>query len=639
MSEQTFIQREGGQASNKQPRKVPLDIIQIFTGLVTNRNALIEPGPRADKRFYGGHPDALFNGLNTEVSSQGTIIRRPGWSTWSTQSFAAAPNDFYSFRDLAGNVNVFADVTVANGSGNVDKVTTTTSTSIWAKSVGAGRTFFQSVGSKLFFTNAVENKMWISGTTTNMGIVPPNTPPSVAYGVGSGNTYQPTGWIYGYTYRSATSTSTMSPISVASGPKTAFSSALSNIEYSTDTQVTNIDIYRTSDGGAFYLYLATIANNSAGGVTSYTDTGAADSTLDAFQVAPQALANNPPPVGLQNLCFYAGRLWGSVGNILYYAGGPDTTNGDGQQCWPPANYFQFSSPITCLIATSSGVIVFTTSDVQMIAGTCSIYGSGTLFYPVQLFAGIGVGNYDAVDNHTSNIFFFTTDRRLLMISPTAGLADIGNNIADQFASFDPAKVKVVCHSSGYQDNSVVFISDGVGSWFRLNPSQIPESTTCWSPMGTLAAGLVGMQSCETSAGVHQLLGGSGTSIVFRDFTTYSDQGTPYAASATFGPLFAAHSGQMARMDFITSKCKAVGSVMTPAVLFDEISGTFNSMTQFSQDPTKLVPSTSVYSNRWYINQTTNPFKCQFIQMKVTWPSEAYANELLQIGLYGAIEVE
>jgi hypothetical protein len=336
---------------------------------------------------------------------------------------------------------------------------------------------------------------------------------------------------------------------------------------------------------------------------------------------------------------YAGRLWGAVGNTLYYAAGSDCTNGDGNQCWPPGNYFTLDSPISCLVPTPSGIVIFTTSDIATLQGTCSVYGTGTLFYVTPLFAGIGVLSYDAVDWHTSNIFFFTSDQRFLVISPSAGLADVGSAIADQFANFSPSSVKVVCHSAGFHDSTVLFVSDGAHNWFRCNPNQQPESTACWSPMGTLSAGLSGLQSCETSPGVHQLLGASGTNIIFRDWTSHQDLGTPFTANAILGPMVLAPSGQLARVDFFTSKAKAIGSVTSLSVLPGEISGTFETLGTYSQDPPRLAPSQSVYSERWYLNQSQLPIKCQFLQLGISWPAENYANEMLELGVFGMLETE
>lgn len=60
MGETRLIQGAGGQPTNKPPKHAPIVVATHFTGLVTNRNPLIELASRAEKRFYGGRPDSLF---------------------------------------------------------------------------------------------------------------------------------------------------------------------------------------------------------------------------------------------------------------------------------------------------------------------------------------------------------------------------------------------------------------------------------------------------------------------------------------------------------------------------------------------------------------------------------------------------
>ena len=54
--------------------------------------------------------------------------------------------------------------------------------------------------------------------------------------------------------------------------------------------------------------------------------------------------------GMTILAYHMGRLWGAVGNLLYFSAGPDCINGDGNQAWPPANVFTMSAPIKALAA-------------------------------------------------------------------------------------------------------------------------------------------------------------------------------------------------------------------------------------------------------------------------------------------------
>src|SRR6185312_15302825 len=138
----------------------------------------------------------------------------------------------------------------------------------------------------------------------------PLTAPTLAFASGPLTIIK--GYTYVYCYKNSTTehVSTASPISASTGPQTSKEVQLSG-DRSTDPQVDKVQIYRVSDGGSIYMFLAEIANPGVG-TWSYTDTSA-DSALNELILAPQNGVNNPPPAGLINPVYHSGRLWGSVG--------------------------------------------------------------------------------------------------------------------------------------------------------------------------------------------------------------------------------------------------------------------------------------------------------------------------------------
>jgi hypothetical protein len=72
------------------------------------------------------------------------------------------------------------------------------------------------------------------------------------------------------------------------------------------------------------------------------------------------------------------------------------------------------------------------------------------------------------------------------------------------------------------------------------------------------------------------------------------------------------------------------------VLLDEISGQFDNLRDFTQDPTDLPPSNTLWGLRYYLSQTGKAAICRHLQIKVSWPAEDAANELLDYTLYGCI---
>jgi hypothetical protein len=722
---------EGLQPSKQTPFK-PLGTKLFFTGLVTNRNPLLQPGSRAEFRFYGGRPDSLIGGSNVEVSVRNTLVRRPGHSLFNTLSSPAI--GYYCFRAPLQTPAVMADTATA-----VYQVASSGSpTLIMNKSASAGQTTFQGVGPELFMANGVDLKKWNGTALTNWGIAAPAAAPTLAikggappaspslsttaggtltgqgtfyvrttfvtpFGetTGSAEAYvavpdnnemvvaypssppsNATGWncyvgraaggetlqntspialttnwtqtamptigtaappgsssgnytitstlgvsyVFCYTNTNTAHVSTASPISAYTGPQTDVQIEISGIG-SNDPQVNEIQIYRTTDGGATYYLLATVENSAN---WTYTDTGTPDADLNTEVIAPQALANNPPPTGLTAIAFFDGCMWGAVGSYLYYSGGPNTTNGSGNEAWPPLNYSLLPSAITRLVPFPNGMLIFTVDDLWVVTGAGAT--------PSLFQAGLGCLNYNSIDVNGSNIVVFTSDRNLTQITPGAGVVDLGANIADQFYSWNPAQVSLAYFIYGYHDNAV-FVCNGSGGFFRCNPNQGPEGGATWSPLGTIAAGASVMSSIETTAGVHQLLVSSGDNILYRDWTQFTDHGTAYSANATIGSLVFTMPGQLCQIEFITLQAVKTGTQPALSVLLGEISGTFETLATSVNDPPLLPPSNSLYSVRYYLNQSTAPVVCQHLQLNVGFNSDTVQNELLAYSLYGALIAE
>jgi hypothetical protein len=179
----------------------------------------------------------------------------------------------------------------------------------------------------------------------------------------------------------------------------------------------------------------------------------------------------------------------------------------------------------------------------------------------------------------------------------------------------------------------------------MNPTPAPETGVSWSPPGVSASGYSAVQSIETSPGIHQLLMGppaGGGPILYRDNTTFADNGSTYAAYADIGALVLAFGGQAALVYFITTDCTAVGSRPAVSVLMQNIGGHANVLaygsllTGATADPPQLGPAESqtVYNDRWWMSTTQEPAYCRYMTIEIAWPSENEPNELLAYTLFG-----
>lgn len=144
-------------------------ITRFIAGMVTNRNPIDTPFSVVGLNMVQHH-DALADGLNTEISTANTLIRRPGFSVFlpTTQT----PREFLQYKDLNGNITLFYDqagvlmqgASVADG--NVGP-------SIW--SMAAAGNFVYAVNGAV----AVRFNNTALTTPIPMGIAPLQQPPKI----------------------------------------------------------------------------------------------------------------------------------------------------------------------------------------------------------------------------------------------------------------------------------------------------------------------------------------------------------------------------------------------------------------------------------------------------------------------------
>jgi hypothetical protein len=164
----------GGAPPAKQYKSVPLTTSLFFSGLYTQRSPFGSPDGRYYSKVLGGRTDILIDGLNTELTNYGTLIRRPGTQSYSSVSLGSTPLTFYSFHQLGNLLNpiqVIADTTT-----NVYSLTPSSKTNILTKSMGSGQSYFQGIGNTLYIGDGIDLQAWPgSGATRNWGITMNNT--------------------------------------------------------------------------------------------------------------------------------------------------------------------------------------------------------------------------------------------------------------------------------------------------------------------------------------------------------------------------------------------------------------------------------------------------------------------------------
>lgn len=467
-------------------------------------------------------------------------------------------------------------------------------------------------------------------------------------------------WFYSYTYVNF-NTNDESTGSALSQPilLPASSGVVVSGLGSSDMQVSAINIYRTpqetvgSTGGTPFR-LTQIPAPVNGGSWSFTDTTPdppnVGAILNVLITCPgYALVNgvvtnynDPPPAGLTNFEFSAGRMWGTVGNISYYSTGPDVTSGNGNTSWSVLNFNETPGTMYKLWPTTVGMFHFTNDGLWLVQGLGT---TSNPFEPVQLVdAKISIASSDAFCVNGTQALVYTSDRTYLQIDPQQGTSWLGQPVAtDLIAGYDPTTTYLTYHSNGLDQLGI--ITNGGASWLSWEQVPAPETGYLWNPPATLNLGVTpqAIQSVETQPGIYTLLiGGVGASPLYaRDstFTTFSDHGNAYESWAAFGNIVFAHHGQMAGLIHVGADFVKVGTAPVVSVLLDEIlnqPGTpaWSVIPNPVNDPPNLTASGSLYQLRYWMVETQQPIYCRTGLFKFDFGSDTVENELLCFTVFG-----
>lgn len=400
---------------------------------------------------------------------------------------------------------------------------------------------------------------------------------------------------------------------------------------STDPQVNQIRVFRTTDTGTGALFFELPTSPYPNTTQNVTD-NAVDSTLQLTQsVTVGSVAFSPPPPGLVNLEWYAGRMWGSVGNLLYFSAGPDNAPmGNGNSDWPPGNVFPLPTQIVknCALNGGNGMLVTTVDGIHVVQG---ITNPG--FTVNKWLSDVGARTQNAVDTDGSTIYMFTSDRQYISISAN-GVNELSQPVSDQTDNLDPTAVYVAAHRSGSQD-SRVFLTDGSTGYYPYN-----LMFGAWEPKRTIAssgaAGAIG--SIEIQAGIYKLLMGStqpNQLILQRDLSTFSDNAATYPWNAIFGSIPLADPTQLANVESIVLRYRNNGSVAALSALPNDTAGTFINVPSGPFEPPEASQAPVGFAaTKYYLNQASNLWtQMSHIQLQVAFPAEANQDELLSFGIF------
>ena len=627
-----LLQQAG--ASSEPTSFAPLHTNRIFTGLWTNRNVLRDAATSDYQEKYGmSRQDSILGGFNSEISSRLTLVRRSGNSVYNGNTVPPV-NRFYSFITQGSNgvssIRVIADTTNA-----IYDVTAPNVTLLKTKDpFGSGPAFFLGVGNTLYWSEGFTQWQWFfpNGQIYPWGIareqviqilsVTPTAPPATA----TLNVQ------YGYAFRNSI-TNDISNMSNASAIVAVADGYQVQIQGRTTTQLgaDKIVIYRTAQGGSTFFQRDEIDMPTGTIFFQYTDT-IDDTELNIFLQA-QRQGEGTPLAGLITcLGYHVGRIFAAKNNVVCVSSGPDAIVSGSSGNAGFDTFFTAQSPITRFWPCSLGMVVFTVRDAYI------ILGSGTdadPLYMVTFIEQLPLLHFDAFTVNKTTPMLMMGNNMVVALDPSAGIVEVGFPIADRFEEeFNPALAYVTYHSQSSRE-SALYVANGSGYWYRMNQNNAPEQGSAWSPRANIA-GMGCVQSVEITPGIFRLLW-SGTApgpIMMRDVNARTDNGVAYPAETDFGSIVMAQPGQLAAISFITLESRRVGTRAGLALLLGEISGDFEELKRTRQDPTNLPPSTTLFSDRYHFAQNQNTAWCRHFQMRISWPAEDAANELLTFTIFG-----
>jgi hypothetical protein len=479
-------------------------------------------------------------------------------------------------------------------------------------------------------------------------------PAILVLGGGGVNLTAINGWSYVYSYGNSVSgeISNASPVSNNTGPFTNTQGVQISLIASSDPQVNQIHVYRTTDSGGgsiFYELPNSPFPNTTGNVT---DT-ALDTALNINSQAATNFQNTPPPVSLVTLEWFAGRLWGAVGNLLYFSTGPDSLSGLQQSNWNPVYVFAIPTSVTRLTSLPNGLLIHDLDEILVVRGT-----STTSFTVNSFIRDIGTWNYNAVDTDGSNVYIFTADRQFLVLT-ASGMEEVGGGvIADQLQNVDPTQAYVTIYRSGL--DAMVFLFDIANQ--VLYPFNTRQNAWCL-PALLKMPNITGAGAMEIKPGVWKYLicsnGANGLvpQLSQRDLGTFTDLGTAYAPNVVVGTIQEADPGTLAKMENLYLELTNAGSVPTVSILPNDagvtltnppgsqITGKFLTLISPVPDPPTYGADPVNYRSLRYnwqsiATQIYNPSSAaavKYVQILIQFAAESAQNEVLGLGLSGKQE--
>lgn len=403
----------------------------------------------------------------------------------------------------------------------------------------------------LFMANGSLMMKWDGVIVTNWGIAAPTAAPTLV-NAASGNVPSIIGHQYVFAYGVA-ATGYVSDISDLSNPTTVSARQWDVTgPRCPDAQCDQIHIYRTEDGGAVLYELSNspIANPAAATWTlrdnDFDVTSVGSTPRQTNTQAPLARVNLPP-VPFLGPKYFAGRIWGFNGDVLYNSGLEEVTNGVPEESFGNAqtNSQSFGNRIDgteILGGADTGILlVYAGSTIFYISGnSLATFRIGTLARKrgcrnrativagqaeVTTAVSPSSGGAPTTSTTTSDfVVWLDYSNTIRMLTSGAGIRDISFDIRDAIALIDHSKASITIHEDGPY-RWLVLCDGGAGVLYAFDLDR-GRWNTPW-PL----TGVTTVYSGEVASGVNKLIAGAGDIVLAMTYNVYEDNNVAFTSWA------------------------------------------------------------------------------------------------------------
>lgn len=440
-------------------------------------------------------------------------------------------------------------------------------------------------------------------TTTKWGITRPGTVATV--GTTSTGISAFTGWFYRYTFCNSTTghESSASDLSACTGI-VSNKTVTVGVTASGDSQVDQIRVYRTTDGGSTDpTEMLEITGSPFSNSTATIDDTTDDVDL-SIRSAPGTTSNDPP-TPCARFAAYGGRIFGAANATSYYSALEElTANGVPEECWPSGldgNSQPWPQEVTSQRAMADGVAIFTRGTIWKIGGTTRdnfVFG--------KLLDRRGAISHTATAELGNSVAWLDTASQVFLDGQ-----EVGFDIRSDIATIDHSQAYMAIHVQG-RFHWLCLLDGANGKLYIYD-----MDTQQWLPPKVLPTAASALSSGESASGTVSLTIALGKTKIYKLSTTaYNDGGTTYSPVAVFNLLrIGEPDGPFEGIALETDSHIANNIYYLPDE--DPTTGTFTEITANVTDPVRRNQGTNLVKK--FYKAESSPF-AERVSVKIVWPT-------------------